>query len=236
MLEQTIKAYLYQQYINDDNLQAFVTAYNTMSQEIYDWMRNANLPIFIGNYNSGDQLKWIAKGIYGQDPPIIVTSKSVTYGPYNMLTFNQLPVNGRKTVRTTQQVTTSDDIFKRIMTWNFYKGDGFHFTVPWLKRRVLRFLAGKNGLDILNDQQWNISVTFDGSGGITINVRSYYTTVTDSSAFGELGYDDQAFGEIDTEVSQVKDLQYATVFKQAFDNGLLHMPFWGAVTVIVQDN
>jgi hypothetical protein len=48
MLEDIIKSYLYTQYNDDDDLQAFVTAYNTMAQEIYSWMINANLPIFVG--------------------------------------------------------------------------------------------------------------------------------------------------------------------------------------------
>ncbi|MGG5195353.1 hypothetical protein ACFMPF_23685 [Citrobacter sp. S5] len=57
MLEDIIKSYLYTQYNDDDDIQAFVTAYNTMAQEIYSWMTNANLPIFVGGYNAGDQLR-----------------------------------------------------------------------------------------------------------------------------------------------------------------------------------
>lgn len=231
MLKDIIKAYLYQQYVTDDNLQAFVTAYNTMSQEIYDWMTNANLPIFIGNYNYGDQLKWIAKGIYGQDPPIMVTSKSVVYGPYNMLMFNQLPINGRKRVTTSNQVTSSDDVFKRIMTWNFYKGDGFYFSIPWLKRRIMRFVRGVNGEDIVNDQQFNISVVFASDGQMTITLYRVYTTVTDSAEYGEMGFNEQTYGYLETQSYLPVDLEFANIFKQAFDNGLLHMPFWSKVTV-----
>lgn len=39
MLEDIIKSYLYTQYNDDDDLQAFVSAYNSMAQEIYAWMR-----------------------------------------------------------------------------------------------------------------------------------------------------------------------------------------------------
>ncbi|MGA3767720.1 hypothetical protein ACPBXC_29065, partial [Escherichia coli] len=62
-----------------------------------------------------------------------------------------------------------DDLFKRIMTWNFYKGDGFYFSIPWIKRRILRFLLGVNGTDILNDQRWSISIQFV-DGGIVISI------------------------------------------------------------------
>jgi hypothetical protein len=81
-------------------------------------------------YNVGDQLRWIALGIYGVKPPILVSGKSKVYGPYNAIRFNQLPFNGRKRVREAEQVVVSDDLFKRIMTWNFYKGDGFISQFP----------------------------------------------------------------------------------------------------------
>ncbi|HAS0833500.1 TPA: hypothetical protein I3292_003484, partial [Enterobacter cloacae subsp. cloacae] len=151
MLEDIIKSYLYTQYNDDDDLQAFVSAYNSMAQEIYSWMVNANLPIFVGVYNSGDQLKWLARGIYGVKPPVLVSGKQTTYGSYNAVMFNQLPFNGRQVVDQSEQVVVSDDLFKRIMTWNFYKGDGFHFTIPWLKRRIMRFLTGADGVDVIND-------------------------------------------------------------------------------------
>jgi hypothetical protein len=49
MLNEIIKSYLYTQYNDDDDIRAFVTAYNTMAQEIYSWMLNANLPVFAGD-------------------------------------------------------------------------------------------------------------------------------------------------------------------------------------------
>ncbi|HHR1377857.1 TPA: hypothetical protein ACS3HB_005252, partial [Citrobacter freundii] len=75
MLEDIIRSYLYTQYNDDDNIRAFVTAYNTMAKNIYDWMRSANLPIFVGGYNAGDQLRWIARGIYGVKPPVLASGR-----------------------------------------------------------------------------------------------------------------------------------------------------------------
>lgn len=232
MIDSPIKAYLYTQYMDDDNIQAFITAYNQLSNEIYQWMKNANLPIFTGNYSYGEQLKWIAKGIYSQDPPIIVTSKKVSRGPYNTLLFNQQPYNTRLVKTTSNQITVSDDVFKRIMTWNFYKGDGFNFTIPWLKRRIMRFLTGVNGTDVINDQQFNISVTF-GDVEINVYIHQQYTNITDGSMYDQIGYNLQQFGQIDTEITMAINLQFATVFKQAFDSGLMHMPFWSKVNVSV---
>ena len=231
MLKETIKAYLYQEYHDDDNLQAFFTAYNAMSQSIYEWMTSAHLPIFIGSYNYAEQLRWIAKGIYGQDAPIIVTSKSVTSGPYNMLMFNQLAINGRRTKKTSNQITASDDVFKRIMTWNFYKGDGFHFTIPWLKRRIMRFLNGVDGSDIANDQQFPISVTFGDDGVLKIGVIRSLRTIDDSSQYNTIEYNQQGYGQLDTLLEFSANLSFAEIFKAAFDNGLLHMPFWAKTNI-----
>lgn len=233
MLKEIIKAYLYQQYKSDDNLQAFFTAYNSMSQEIYDWVINANLPIFTGNYNYGSQLEWIAHGIYGQYRPIISSSKTVVYGPYNTIKFNQVALNGRKKKTTTNQITTSDDIFKRVMTWNFYKGDGFNFTITWLKRRILRFLQGVNGADIVNDQRWGISITFGDEGQINITIIRAMRSIIKSAQLDDMAYGDTEYGALETRLDYASSFDYATVFKTIFDNGLLNMPFWSSTTVTI---
>lgn len=232
MLEDIIRAYLYTQYNDDENLQAFVDAYNAVAKGVYDWMVNANLPVFIGSYNSGDQLKWIAAGIYGVSPPILISSKQNIYGPYNALTFNTIAFNGRKVVDQSEQVVASDDLFKRIMTWNFYKGDGFYFTIPWLKRRVLRFLTGVDGVDVVNDQHWSISVLFSSSGA-TISIIKGYRKLTDSAMFNASAFNTRAFNQKSSALIKSTEYEYAALFKQAFDSGLLHMPFYQPVTVTI---
>lgn len=232
MLNEIIKSYLYTQYNDDDDIRAFVTAYNTMAQEIYSWMLNANLPVFAGGYNVGDQLRWIALGIYGVKPPILVSGKSKVYGPYNAIRFNQLPFNGRKRVREAEQVVVSDDLFKRIMTWNFYKGDGFYFTIPWLKRRIMRFLTGVDGTDIPNDQHWIVSVVFSDAGMI-ITITKGHTELTDASLYNDMGYNDRQYDHNDGVLIKSNGYEYADLFKQAFDSGLLHIPFYLSGEVIV---
>ncbi|WP_447782131.1 hypothetical protein [Enterobacter asburiae] len=232
MLEDIIKSYLYTQYNDDDDLQAFVSAYNAMAQEIYSWMINANLPIFVGGYNVGDQLKWIARGIYGVKPPVLVSGKQITYGPFNTVMFNQLPFNGRKVVNQSEQVVVSDDLFKRIMTWNFYKGDGYYFTIPWLKRRIIRFLTGIDGMDVVNDQRWSVSVLFSGSGA-SISIIKGYRRLTNSSLYNSFGFNTRVFNQKTSGVIKSTEYEYAELFKQAFDSGLLHMPFYQPVSVTI---
>lgn len=232
MLSEIIKSYLYTQYNNDDDIRAFVTAYNTLSQEIYSWMLNANLPIFIGGYNAGDQLRWIAAGIYGVKPPILVSSQRQVFGTYNTAVFNQLPYNGRKVVNKSQQVTVSDDLFKRIMMWNFYKGDGFYFTIPWLKRRILRFLTGADGVDVVNDQHWSISVLFTGAGA-SISIVKGRRKLTKSAMFNTFAFNTRSYSQQTSVQITSTAYEFATLFKQAFDSGLLHMPFYQPVSVTI---
>lgn len=232
MLSDIIKSYPYLQYSDDDNIRAFFDSFNALADEIYQWMVNANLPIFIGTGNGGDQLAWIAKGIYGQSPPILVSSKKTSIGPFNTVAFNSLPFNKVKTTEVTQQVVASDDLFKRIMTWNFYKGDGFNFTIPWLKRRVMRFLLGENGMDVANDQHWNISVLFS-SGGVAITIFTGYRKITSSSKFNTFAFNKMPLGQANTVLIQSAQFAFAQLFQQAFNSGLLHMPFYEPVSVTI---
>lgn len=234
MLDGIIRSYMYTQYNDDDNLRAFFTAYNSMAQGIYDWMVNANLPVFIGEYNTGDQLRWISHGIYGVLPPVISSSEQREIGPYNTLEFNQLAFNEYRVINQSDQVVVSDDLFKRIMTWNFYKGDGFYFSIPWIKRRILRFLLGVNGTDILNDQRWSISIQFV-DGGIVISIYKGRRQFTRSAIYNASAYNSRKYNQKDTAFVITEDFEFAIFFKQAMDSGLLHMPFYQSITVEVID-
>lgn len=231
MLKDPIKSYPYLQYMDDDNIAAFFTAYNALLIDFYNWMLNSSLPIFIGNYHTGAELKWLVKGIYGQNFPYLVTNKTTSNGPYNTFVFNSLPYNTRKTTTVSNNIATSDDIFKRILTWNFYKNDGMYFTVPWLKRRVMRFLTGADGNDIVNDSQAGISVTFDGNGGVIIGISSVTSYITAGALYGTDQYNGEPVGSMDVSATVNGDFQFASVLKAAFENGLLRMPFWASVTV-----
>lgn len=232
MLENIIKSYLYTQYNDDDDIQAFVSAYNSMAQEVYTWMISANLPIFVGGYNAGDQLKWIARGIYGVKPPVLISGKSQTLGAYNSFVYNQLSFNGYKVVNQSEQVVVSDDLFKRIMTWNFYKGDGYYFTIPWLKRRIMRFLTGVDGVDIVNDQHWSISVLFSDAGA-SVSIIKGFRKLTNSGLYNTSQLNTRAFNQNTSVLIKSNEYEYAALFKQAFDSGLLHMPFYQPVSVTI---
>jgi hypothetical protein len=118
------------------------------------------------------------------------------------------------------------------MTWNFYKGDGYYFTIPWLKRRIIRFLTGIDGVDVVNDQRWSISVLFSGSGA-SISIIKGYRRLTNSSLYNSFGFNTRVFNQKVSGVIKSTEYEYAELFKQAFDSGLLHMPFYQPVSVTI---
>jgi hypothetical protein len=176
MLSTTIPAYLYEQYADDDDLQAFVDAYNQATQTLITWFATIGLPDYRGL--TGPLLYWVAEGLYGLLPTSLASPASTAIGPPDTATPNQLTPN--QFIPSTQTFyTLTEDFFKRILTWDFYKGDGKQFSIPWLKRRVMRFLLGVNGTDpqpnlpgfvIGTETTRAISVQFSGN---TLTVTIY---------------------------------------------------------------
>ena len=148
MVQQTLSlpAYLYVQYADDDDLQAFVAAFNGMAQAYVTWFATVGLPFYPGL--TGELLNWVALGLYGLERTQLTTPIVPAQGPLNTLMLNQpgFPLN--TFVAPSQSFyALSDDFFQRILTWDLYKGDGKRYSIPWLKRRIMRFIVGANGLE-----------------------------------------------------------------------------------------
>lgn len=151
------------------DLQAFVNAYNAIAQGYLDSVNSLNLPIY--TLQSGAMLDWVAYGLYGSKRPSLAYGSTYTplgvYNtePYNVTAYSEDIKSGAITI-----YTVTDDYFKRILTWNFYKGDGFQFNIPWLKRRVKRFLYGLDGVSPDIQETYEISVTVTAPNFITITI------------------------------------------------------------------
>lgn len=144
MLTQTIPAYPYQQYADDDDIQALFGAYNAYTQTVIDWFNSINLPYYPGL--SGTTLQWVANGLYGTGKTQLASPVNPALGMLNTLELNTSVLDSY-TPSSETFYDLPDDIFKRILTWNLYKGDGKRFSMRWLKRRIARFLFGGNGID-----------------------------------------------------------------------------------------
>jgi hypothetical protein len=161
-----IPSYLYQEYSDDDDLQEFVAAQNTMQQDYVDTFNALDLPIYPGPIVAGKLLDWVGQGVYGMARPAIGSGVPLQVGPLNtwgcnmpghsmdvMYQYYQAPnfelvpsINEIAQLSVGDIVITDDDTYRRILTWHFYKGDGNYWSTRFLKRRVWRFCYGVNGI------------------------------------------------------------------------------------------
>ena len=213
---QTIPSYLYFQYIDDQNIPALITSYNDLTQDYVDWFNTVNLPVYTGL--QGALLDWIGRGVYGVARPSFSTTVingiigQIASVPYQGPSSGAPTPNIANAISSTQVYATStnfetpDDIYKRVLTWFFYKGDGFDFSIPWLKRRIARFLYGVDGKDIDSAFTPDISVMFDDA---TTPLPTCMIEITNSSSLGPIG----------------------PYFEAAVETGVLALPFRFAYTV-----
>lgn len=155
----TIRAYLYTQYQDDDDLWAFFDSFNSIAQDQLDFLNNLNLPVYTHDIISGRLLDWVGEGLYGIPRPTVVLGLSTYVGPLNTWELNTTLLNSSRRTKVPPYIVVSDDYYKRVLTWHHYRGDGKQFTIPWLRRRVARFLYGPNGADIVVDKVSLVSVT-----------------------------------------------------------------------------
>ncbi len=172
-----IRSYLYKQYEDDDDLQSFVAAQNYLAQRWLDDFNSLNLPVW--STLSGNLLDWVGWGLYGIQRPILSYQQPAPTGagsgPYNTMAWNTSVYGGGKLhPANTNPVTylpVTDDIYKRILTWHLYRGDGFQFSTKWLKRRAHRFMNGSNGYLPVEDNTYDVGVTATGTA-FTITVTA----------------------------------------------------------------
>jgi hypothetical protein len=208
-LAKIIPAYVYQQYSDDENIQAFNTAFNGAAQSYLDWFTSINLPIYTSPTISGPLLDWVAQGIYGLARPALPYGQIFGIGPLNTWMPATILVNSFQTTGVISNFTTTDDIFKRIITWYFFKGDGQQFSVGWLKRRIMRFLIGAAGTAPNIDNTYPVSVVFSG-GAVAITV-----TLT-----------------ADDGITQAN----AQIFQAAVISGAIALPFQYSFSVTIVNN
>lgn len=201
----TIPAYLYSQYGDDENLQAMFDAYNSMSQEYLDWFVNTPLGVYTNTNISGSLLDWVAEGLYGIKRPVLPYGKIVSSGRIDTYELDTHELDQGITTGSINLFTTTDDIFKRIITWHFFKGDGQVFTIPWLKRRIMRFLIGYNGVAPNIDNTYPVSVKVGTPPEIIITI-----------AYNDLG---------------PVYLPVAQIFQSAVASGAVELPFQHTWTV-----
>jgi hypothetical protein len=224
-LTETIPSYLYQQYNDDDDLLAFIEAYNAITQEYVTWFAEIGLPYYIGEQITGSLLDWVAEGLYGMKRPLLPSGRAITHGPLNTYALNTHALNLLEVHGSSDYYLTSDDTFKRILTWHLYKGDGKVFNIRWLKRRIARFLTGTNGSQGETDQTYQISVTFGTDHEVNINLQSIRRFAHGGAILGAGLMNDFYLNEMVTESVTIPISPLVPVFKAAVEAGALELPF-----------
>ncbi|WP_321867944.1 hypothetical protein, partial [Burkholderia cenocepacia] len=175
------KSYAFYQYRNDPNIRAFLDSYNGVAQDYLDWFNALQYPVYIGtSVVSGTGLDYLMNNLYGIKRPALPAAMISDRGAFASTPFNATEFNAYTKRQVVQTFVSTDDIYKRIATWNLYKGDGYVFSVPWLKRRIQRFLTGKDGVDAANETQLGagvdqtnaVSITFTARRQVTIQVNT----------------------------------------------------------------
>ena len=181
-IQNTIPSYLYSKYTDDDDLQAFVAAYNTLTQEYVTLFNGLNLPDY--RQLSAPLLDWVGQGLYGLVRPTLASGLAGPLGPFNTLTLNSEPFNFFLPSPDDPPADTTDDIYKRMLTWAFFKGDRRQFDTRWLKRRIVRFILGVDGYDIGTEDTYDVSVQVSGTT-VTITITGDLASNPAAEIFAE---------------------------------------------------
>lgn len=217
-----VPAYVYYQYSDDQDIQAFNTSYNDLTQGYLNWFNNANLPVY--TVLEGQLLDWMASGLYGYARPALTYGFPVYDGTYNTYAYNTTPYNVQNVIQEPTYTFANDDAYKRCLTWHFYKDDGRQFTIPWLKRRIQRFLQGVDGAGQGISQTYQISITFGVGNVVNINIITAYKYLN-RGMYNTFEYNSMAFNDSDSTLVTFTQLAYAENFKSAVLSGALELPF-----------
>lgn len=228
-----LASYPYAQYTDDDDVVAFFTSYNAIAQTFVNTVNGLNLPIYTGAVISGLLLDWVGGGIYGYPRPTLSSGKTASTGELNTTEFNTTMFDGYTLSLPAPTTLTSDDIYKRCLTWQFWKGDGKYFTVRWLKRRIMRFILGANGTAPNIDQTYQISVSFGVNNEVTIRFIESIATLTKSAIMDGFELNSAMFNEADVSIEELEPLPYRQEFQEAVNTGALELPFTNNWVVVI---
>lgn len=157
-LADVVKAYLYQQYFDDSDLQGFIEASNATFQGYLNWFRETPLSVYTNPSISGPLLDWVGTGIYDISRPVVSNGSTRYVAAYGSLPYAKNPYLKHVKISNETASIVDDDIYKRVLTWHSYLGDGRNTSIYWLRRRVARFIYGFSGTDVSADYFSKISI------------------------------------------------------------------------------
>ena len=233
-LQSKIPSYLFVEYNDDDNLQAFVDTFNSMSQGYLDWFNSTPLSVYTSPSISGALLEWVAQGIYGVSRPYLPSGQSRAYGPLGTVVLGAQELGTRRSIGPSTYYATSDDVFKRILTWNLYRGDGLVYSTRWLKRRIARFLYGTNGTDLGANYTQQISISYGLNNQVNIDIVDGRRKVVGGAILGRDRLGRNRLGSVKTTFTSFPPVPNASILQAAVQAQVLKLPFEYTYVVNVQ--
>jgi len=224
-ISQIIAAYLYKEYDDDEDLQALVDSYNEIAQQYLDWFNNINLPIYTGPNVSDLLLDWVGTNLYGTARPVLPSGQNQNIGLINTYMLNELEPNQTVVIGPQNYYSTTDDVYRRVITWAFFKGDGKYFTLQWLKRRVMRFLFGENGINFNVDQTYQVSVSFGLDRQVNIRILAGIRTIVGGAFPNACMMNDVMPNQVISTFQDLPAVPLAPIFQAAVEAGVLELPF-----------
>lgn len=163
-------AFPYQQFSDDADIKALFDAYNTLAQKILTWIYEHCLPLYMRPSITGGLLDYVAYCLYGiRRSQLGYSQIGLVNGSIDTAAINTLAIDDITAAISAKSIHLSDDVFKRVITWNFYKGDGSQFSIPWLKKRIMRFVTGDQGHAWRFNSTAPVSITIQ-NGSILIKI------------------------------------------------------------------
>lgn len=186
-LQNIIPSYLYVQYSDDQDLQAFISSYNNITQGYLNWFNQNPLAVYTSPNIGGQLLDIIGYGVYGIKRPVTATQGTLAPSSYALFPYSKTPYAGHEKVITGLPTPVNDDIYKRTLTWFTYLADGKQMNMTWLKRRFARFVYGTAGSDVTADAYMQVSIKQSSVAGIyTVTLPASSTVTTMSLIFTSL--------------------------------------------------
>ena len=215
-IQDIIPSYVYDQFSDDSDVQAFADSFNALAQDYLDWFNQTPLSLYTSPYIYGPLLDWTGNGIYGIARPVISTLLNEYTGSFNTRTFNTSSFNTFYSSQTGTTQIANDDIYKRVMTWILYKGDGMQVSIPWLKKRIARFISGSNGSDVSVDNLNIVSIE-----PVNVHAKGAFNTFAfNTMAFNSYQKPQNHAFEISVPATAISQIFYAL-----FVQGVLPVPF-----------
>lgn len=219
-LTDIIPAYIYKQYQDDENILAFADGINSLSQEYLDWFNQTPMGVYTNSNVAGALLDWVGNNLYGLFRPTISTSSITSSGELGTNTLGTHTIGTLTVTNSGTAQVANDDIYKRLMTWFLYRGDGVQMSVEWVRRRVARFIYGAYGADIDVGLITNVgialptdSTTLGSTNSFAVNTQAVNTsvpiTITQSHAL----------------VITVPNIAMGNTFQTLFNGNYLPLPF-----------